>query len=390
MAEDIRRVLIVDQSKVVRSALARHLRDTFDVREEADGESAWQTLVLDSSIIAVVASAQLPKLNGLDLLARIRISKLRRICDIPFLLLVSGSESVEERLLAQETGVTDFITRGMSRDEVLGCINRLVNWEFATNLTDSQILPTSTFRHDGKLTAQPAASPEHWEPLDSTTLNAHLEASMLHLEARQGMVGVIAFGLDDAGKLSGLYGQKTLLTISRRLGKILHAKIGKDDRVGIDNHGRCVIVTPGSSPATCLAFAQRVCRGLAQSHVAIGGAPLSFKVSAGIATLPTDTSNSATQLLNLAYDRLQQAQARGGNRVVADDGADDADFCMTPDFLVRLERFCATGSDLPLGSLGLELLPLFRMLDRELSLGLPLEVIERKFSERARDETQQA
>jgi two-component system, cell cycle response regulator len=380
--DELRRVLVVDQSKVARSALAKHLREHFDVREEADGESAWQTLVLDSSIVAIVCAAQLPRLSGLDLLARIRISKLRRICDIPFLLLVSGNESVDDRLRAQETGVTDFITRGMSRDEVLACINRLVNWEFATNLSNSQILP-ATIRHDRRLT--PPEEKTHWEPLDEATLHAHLEASMLHLEARQGMVGVIAFGLDDAAHLSGLYGQKTLLTISKRLGKILHAKIGKDDRVGCDRHGRCVIITPGSSTASCLAFAQRVCRGLAQSHVAIGGSPLNFKVSAGIAGLPADGPRDATQLLELAYDRLQRAQSGGGNCVVADETSAQ-DFSLTPDFLIKLERFCASGSSLAVGSLGKELMPLLRLLDREFDFRLPLETIEQRFEDRAKSE----
>lgn len=382
MESGLRRVLVVDPSKVVRSALAKHLGEHFDIREEADGESAWQTLVLDSSIIAVVSSAQLPKLNGLDLLARIRISKLRRICDIPFLLLVSGNESVDDRLRAQETGVTDFITRGMSRDEVLGAINRLVNWEFATNLTNSQIIPT-TIRHDPQLT-QPSGE-THWAPLDNATLHAHLEASMLHLEARKSSVGVISFGLDDSGKISGQYGQKALLTMARRLAKILHAKIGENDRVGCDNHGRCIIITPGTSPASCLAFAQRVCRGLAQSHVAIGGEPLNFKVSAGVANLPADGPRNASQLLELASDRLIQAQMSGGSRVVSGEPS-DADFCLTPEFLVRLERFCASGSALPLGSLGLELMPLLRMLDRELKLGLPLDAAAQKFSERAKEE----
>ena len=384
MEEELRRVLVVDQSKVARSALAKHLRESFDVREEADGESAWQTLVLDPSIIAVVCSTQLPKRSGLDLLAQIRISKLRRICDIPFLLLVSGNESVEDRLRAQETGVTDFITRGLSRDEVLGRINRLVNWEFSTTLSSSQILP-ATIRHDGRLTQK--RSEGHWEPLDGPTLFAHLEASMLHLEARNAMVGVIAFGLDDAAQLSGLYGQKTLLTIAQRLGKILHAKIGKHDRVGCDSHGRCIIIAPGSSPASCLAFAQRVCRGLAQSNVAIGGAPHTFKVSAGIASLPTDQPRTAAQLLELAHDRLRRAQTNKGNQVVADDTS-ERDFCLTPDFLIKLEGYCASGTTHTLGSLGLELMPLLRLLDREFDFKLPLDAIERKFDQRAKTEQQ--
>lgn len=381
--EEMRRVLVVDSSKVARTTLAKQLRDNFDVREEADGESAWQTLILDSSVVAVVSAAQLPKLSGLDLLARIRISKLRRVCDIPFLLLVSGNESVDDRVRAQENGVTDFITRGTAKDEVLSKINRLVTWEFSTNLSNSQILP-ATIRHDGRLTQQPQA-PAHWEPLDTATLFAHLEASMLHLEARNAMVGVISFGLDDAGQISGLYGQKSLLTIAKRLAKILNTKIGKDDRVGCDSHGRCIIVTPGSSPASCLAFAQRVCRGLAQSHVAIGGTPLNFKVSAGIASLPADKPRTAEQLIALANERLMEAQRAGGNRIIADEGGED-EFNLTPEFLIRLERFCAAGTSASAGSLGKELMPLLRMLDKEFRFELPLDRMEKQFQERAKSE----
>ena len=100
-----RRVLIIDHSKVVRSALAKHLHGHYDVREEQDGESAWQTLVLDPTIIAVVAGAHLARLNSYELLTRLRNNKIRRICDIPFLLVVSGSESEQDRELGLATHV---------------------------------------------------------------------------------------------------------------------------------------------------------------------------------------------------------------------------------------------------------------------------------------------
>ena len=40
-------ILIVDDSRVVRVKLIHHLKDHYDVREESDGEAAWQTLVVD-------------------------------------------------------------------------------------------------------------------------------------------------------------------------------------------------------------------------------------------------------------------------------------------------------------------------------------------------------
>lgn len=56
------RILIVDESRMVRAMLIRHIRDQYDFREEADGEAAWQVLVLDHSIELVICSLSLPVL----------------------------------------------------------------------------------------------------------------------------------------------------------------------------------------------------------------------------------------------------------------------------------------------------------------------------------------
>lgn len=37
------RVLIVDDSRMVRASIVKHIRDRFDVRGESDGEAGWQT-----------------------------------------------------------------------------------------------------------------------------------------------------------------------------------------------------------------------------------------------------------------------------------------------------------------------------------------------------------
>ena len=41
------RILIVDESRIVRATISKHVRDLYDYREESDGEAAWQVLVLD-------------------------------------------------------------------------------------------------------------------------------------------------------------------------------------------------------------------------------------------------------------------------------------------------------------------------------------------------------
>lgn len=124
MAE-LPRILIVDDSRVVRVSLIHHLKGYYEVREECDGEAAWQSLVVDHSIRAVISDLQMPKLNGFELLERVRTSKLRRLQQLPF-ILVSGEETEEERAKAKVLGVSDFVTKGAGSTEVLTRLNNLL------------------------------------------------------------------------------------------------------------------------------------------------------------------------------------------------------------------------------------------------------------------------
>lgn len=372
-----RRVLVVDHSKVVRSTLAKHLREHFEVREEADGESAWQTLVLDSSIVAVVSGAQLSRLNGYDLLERLRGSKLRRLCDIPFLLVVSGNETEADRLAAKNKGVTDFITRGMSRQEVLSCVERLGEWALSISLVsaisfDAPVVP--------KITLPPSS-----ELLSSAEVHARLLDAMQQTSDTPRMISVLKFGLDNPQELTKRFGPKIAQSIAKRIGRLLKDKIGLNESIGRISPFRFLIISPESSSASCLAFAQRVCRGLANSKVMVGGEAVKIQVSAGIASIPPDNNLSAEQLIALAGKRLEKAQQSGGERVIADDET-GPEFDLNEHYFIELAKaYRIDGMLPPLGAIGLHLMPLLTLLDQEFRFGLPLSELKNRFESGTKD-----
>lgn len=372
-----RRVLVVDHSKVVRSTLAKHLREHFEVREEADGESAWQTLVLDSSIVAVVSGAQLSRLNGYDLLERLRGSKLRRLCDIPFLLVVSGNETEADRLAAKNKGVTDFITRGMSRQEVLACVERLGEWALSISLVSAISFDTPV--------APKITRPLSSELLSSAEVHTRLLDAMRPTSNMPRMVSVLKFGLDNPQELTKRFGPKITLSIAKRIGRLLKDKIGLNESIGRISPFRCLIISPESSSASCLAFAQRVCRGLANSKVMVGGEAVKIQVSAGIASMPPDNDLSAEQLIALAGKRLEKAQRLGGERVIADDET-GPEFDLNERYFIELAKaYRIDGMLPPLGTIGLHLMPLLTLLDQEFRFGLPLSELKNRFESGAKD-----
>ncbi len=112
------KVLIIDDSRMVRASLIRHLRGRFEVREEADGEDGWQTLMVDPTIQAVITDIGMPRLDGYGLLERIRGSRLSRICTLP-VAVISGDDEPDVRVRAKSAGATDFISKSISTVELL-------------------------------------------------------------------------------------------------------------------------------------------------------------------------------------------------------------------------------------------------------------------------------
>ncbi|WP_141104134.1 response regulator, partial [Noviherbaspirillum denitrificans] len=122
------RVLIADDSRIVRATLIKHIQGMFEFREALDGEQAWETLLLDPSIRVVITDLTMPKLDGYGLLKRIRASKVSRIRDIP-VVVVSGSDEQEERERAKAAGATDLVTKGIGTAQLLSrleILSRLV------------------------------------------------------------------------------------------------------------------------------------------------------------------------------------------------------------------------------------------------------------------------
>ena len=119
------RVLIADDSRIVRASIVQHLRDRFDIREVTDGEAAWQAVLLDSSIRVVITDLTMPKVDGFELLNRVRSSKVQRNRELP-IVIISGEDETVERERAASIGATDFIQKGVGAAELLARMGVLV------------------------------------------------------------------------------------------------------------------------------------------------------------------------------------------------------------------------------------------------------------------------
>lgn len=367
---DLPRVLVVDDSRLVRASLVQHIKASYDVKEEADGEAAWQTLVLDQSIRAVVSDLQMPKMNGYELLERLRSSRLRRLQQMPF-ILVSGEETEEERGKARGLGASDFITKGSGSIEILARLGNLLALQQAQEHLDT-----------GR---------EHMvqNPASGLFTRKYLElqaAQALSHSARHGIdVSLMVLGFDGYSELSNKLGPTLAEEVGNRFAKMLAGKVRQEDSLGHMGEGQFAVVSPGTAPNYCASFAERVRQAVEVSRLSVQGKSLALTVSIGLASVPTDLVSSAGALLDLAAQRMQMAMLAGGNRIESG-GILPATRPISLQHALELLRANRQGPVLPhLDALLAQLLPLLSLMDKELDVTLPIAELEHYLGERKSD-----
>jgi diguanylate cyclase (GGDEF)-like protein len=302
-----KKVLIVDDSKFVRTTFNRILSSSFEVREVADGESGWQAIETDPSIVMVVSDIDMPKLDGFGLLERVRGSPDARIKAMP-IIIISGNQSESTKMRARELGANDFVAKEADAPEVLSRIDNLLRLVKASNdLEQNKQVLEQTVTND---------------PLTGTFTPHYLmtEGRKHYAHARRhgGHLSVMAFRIDSYSEVAQKTGKDVADQLLARIAKMVSGALRAEDSIGRAAETTFIVISTGAGASQVMSFARRLHQQLENAQVAYRGQPLKILTSFGIAT-PQDSANSVEDLIKLALQRLQRAGASRDERIVGGD-----------------------------------------------------------------------
>jgi len=121
------RVLIIDDSKTVVSAIKKLLRSVgYETLEAFDAETGLG-MIHEHSPELIFLDIMLPGMNGFTALRAIRRDPLIR--DIP-VIMMSGNEQAMEQFYGSRIGADDFMKKPFSRDELFFRIEQLLDDDF--------------------------------------------------------------------------------------------------------------------------------------------------------------------------------------------------------------------------------------------------------------------
>lgn len=248
------RILIADDSRIVRATLIKHIEGMFEFREALDGEQAWEALLIDPSIRVVISDLTMPKLDGYGLLQRIRSSRIGRIRTMP-VVVVSGSDEQAERERAKAAGATDLITKGIGTAQLLSRLDILSKLVSTQNEFERGL--EALMQSDAEQVELP--SPEVWE---------NQAEGMRASAVRQGRNFVILTARIGLRHLE-LEGMPTSppASVVNAIGQLLHRTVRQTDCVAQTGDTEFTIATGSIHFDSARNFAERVCRAIVHANL---------------------------------------------------------------------------------------------------------------------------
>jgi two-component system chemotaxis response regulator CheY len=121
----VKKVLIVDDSETIRQQVARALEQAgFTVIEAGDGVDGLEKVAEHEGISMAILDVNMPRLNGLDMLERLRQNP--KTAKLPVLMLTTeAQESLIDR--ARKAGAKGWLIKPVKLEHLVLTVNKLAS-----------------------------------------------------------------------------------------------------------------------------------------------------------------------------------------------------------------------------------------------------------------------
>lgn len=303
-------VLVVDDSRVIRVAARKILKEEFEVLEAGDGEAAWDALQQNPGIALIISDLSMPYLNGMGLLKRIREAEDKRLANIPVIIVTGAEDDEDAKSSAFAAGASDFLSKPFDSVQLLAHTRSHI--KLAT--TETRLEQTAT-----AIEAEPTVD------LLTGLLNQRSFTDRGHQELAYAIrhrsdLGLVFIDVDAFDEAFIKYGKPAGEAILKIFTRIIKESIRAEDTAGRVGLARFGLVLPSANAVGARKLAVRICTQIASRTFKIGNDTLRLTASAGVITPLIRRDTRFEELLEQAQRLLGRAQHSGGNRVLFDQG----------------------------------------------------------------------
>lgn len=358
------RVLVVDDSRVVRVSLKKVLNAEFDIVEAEDGEAGWEALTADELIQVVLTDAGMPRLDGYALIERIRQHDAPRIRDIP-INMVTAADDEATRQRALDLGATDFITKPFDKAQLLARVRAQARLDQTTRdlaetaeaLVEQATEDALTGAHSRRYLLQRGAQ-------DLAFASRHNQE-----------LSIMVIAIDGFPELQQRHGEALSQQMLVTVANTLQGAIRKEDTLARTAAGQFAILAPTLAATEAKVVGDRIRRQIAATAFGSGETAVTLSVSLGLVVRGVDTAETIEDYVARAEADVAKAQAAGGNRLLAAAQGATARKAVSIDAALRVLAKGDPQRLVPhLDGIARQILPLLELCNRQQQWGLETQL----------------
>lgn len=231
-AEAKARILVVDDSRLMRKAAQKMLGDEFDVVLAEDGEEAWGLVSQDASLQVVFTDLNMPRADGYELLRRIRGADDAGLQSLPVIIVTGADNDESARMQALDMGATDFIAKPFSTTDLVARARAHANNQRITRRLQAQSTLDS-------LTGL----------VNKSGFLDRLQQDIAYARRHQQPLSVVRLEIEEFRRFFLYYGRDVAESLVLQVARLLRARIRKEDTAARIGLGGFALSLPGGGVA---------------------------------------------------------------------------------------------------------------------------------------------
>jgi two-component system cell cycle response regulator len=303
-AESRGSVLVVDDSRLVRTVVGHHLKAAgFSVDEADNGQTAMHILSKGSYDV-IITDLKMPELDGFGVLAAVK----RLGLSVEVIILTGAhAQDMSSAVRALRLGAHDYLTKPPANaDEVILTVERAVEKKRLRDENKRLLHELESLSRTDALTGVPNRR-SFDQALTQETARARRYGSAL---------GVVVLDIDHFKKINDTHGHQGGDEVLRSFARTVGGALREGDVLFRYGGEEFVALLPYADQAGAMKAAERLVKAVAASPIRVGSTMVNVTTSAGVAALASSDADGLS-LVARADGALYEAKRNGRNRVHA-------------------------------------------------------------------------
>ena len=297
-------VLVVDDSRLVRTMVAMHLKSARYAVEEAENGEAAMRLLSRGTFDVIITDLRMPELDGFGVLAAVK----RLGLSVEVIILTGAhAQDMSSAVRALRLGAHDYLTKPpASADEVILTVERAIEKKRLREANQRLLHELQSLSRTDGLTGVP----------NRRSFDAAIAQEVARSRRHGDALALVMLDIDHFKKINDTHGHPGGDEVLRSFAKTAARTLREGDVLFRYGGEEFVALLSHADLAGAMNAAERILRAVAETPIPVGGTAINITTSAGVAALVSSDADGSS-LVARADGALYEAKRSGRNRALA-------------------------------------------------------------------------